>query len=163
VQLVYCLPSDPEVTRNRGEGFIMNNRCEAPELVITEIGPVSGLTLGLAFTSPQTESSPPPYQYHCAPFAVRRAAPKRSIRLTTSDSGSRMRKRDPLADAARWFIELITAADINRLWPQFEAWLHEDPSNRSAYEEMERMWSEVCSAGVICALKGVRDPSVVLH
>jgi ferric-dicitrate binding protein FerR (iron transport regulator) len=52
-----------------------------------------------------------------------------------------MPTEDPMACAARWFINLIMAPDVNELWPQFEEWLQRDLGNRSAYEEMERTWS----------------------
>lgn len=99
-----------------------------------------------------------------APVVTGRAASKHRIRLATDDRSSKMRKRDPLAEAARWFVDLITAADINQLWPKFEEWLHQDLKNRSAYEEMERTWAQFCSAGAIWARSGVsRGPVMVRH
>jgi ferric-dicitrate binding protein FerR (iron transport regulator) len=50
---------------------------------------------------------------------------------------------DPMDDAASWFIELVTAVDLKRLWPKFEEWLQRSPRNRSAFEQIERAWSEV--------------------
>ena len=55
-----------------------------------------------------------------------------------------MPTEDPMAGAARWFINLIMAPDVNELWPQFEDWLQRDSGNRSAYEEIERTWSALC-------------------
>jgi ferric-dicitrate binding protein FerR (iron transport regulator) len=52
-----------------------------------------------------------------------------------------MSKEDPIVGATRWFINLMTAADVNELWPQFEEWLEQDASNRRAYEELERTWT----------------------
>lgn len=51
-----------------------------------------------------------------------------------------MQRKDPDADAAWWFVELITAADVNRLWPRFEKWLHRHPRNKRAYEAIEHSW-----------------------
>jgi ferric-dicitrate binding protein FerR (iron transport regulator) len=53
-----------------------------------------------------------------------------------------MRRDNLLADAARWFIDLITAADLNQLWPLFESWLQESPAHLAAYEQIERAWSK---------------------
>ena len=53
-----------------------------------------------------------------------------------------MREHDAMGDAARWFVELMTAADVNQLWPRFEEWLRQGPNHRSAYEEIERAWSQ---------------------
>ena len=141
----------------------MSDKREVSVLVIADIGPVSGLTQGLAFAMPRTEQAPPPFHYSAAPVTGG-AASKRPVRFSTNDRKSKMRKRDPLADAARWFVELITAADINPLWPKFEEWLLQDPKNRSAYEEMERMWAELYSAGTVWARKGVSSgPVMVRH
>jgi len=52
-----------------------------------------------------------------------------------------MQTQDPMAGAVRWFIDLVTAEDVNELWPQFEQWLQQDTRNRRAYEEIEQSWS----------------------
>src|SRR5882762_9244737 len=44
------------------------------------------------------------------------------------------------AEAARWLIELDTAEDTERLWPEFESWLQRDPEHRRAYVCTERTW-----------------------
>lgn len=44
------------------------------------------------------------------------------------------------AAAARWLIELESAESIDAIWPQFDAWLREDPSHRKAYLRIERTW-----------------------
>ena len=43
-------------------------------------------------------------------------------------------------EAARWLIELDTAEDTERLWPEFESWLQRDPEHRRAYVCTERTW-----------------------
>jgi ferric-dicitrate binding protein FerR (iron transport regulator) len=62
---------------------------------------------------------------------------------------------DPLAEAARWFVALITATDVNLLWPRFEEWLRQDPRNRAAYEEMERTWSELYATRAVWIRKAL--------
>ena len=64
-----------------------------------------------------------------------------------------MLTRNATAEAARWFVDLITAADIDALWSQFEAWLHQDHRNRAAYEEIERTWSALYSTRAVWARK----------
>jgi len=51
-----------------------------------------------------------------------------------------MQRKNPNAAAAWWFVELITAVDVNQLWPRFEKWLHRDPRNKRAYEAIEHAW-----------------------
>jgi ferric-dicitrate binding protein FerR (iron transport regulator) len=53
-----------------------------------------------------------------------------------------MRERDTLMAAANWFVDLLTAPDLNQLWPQFERWLQESVEHRCAYERIERSWSK---------------------
>lgn len=53
-----------------------------------------------------------------------------------------MRKRDVLADAAYWFIDLITAADLDERWPEFERWLQMSGEHLFAYEQVQQGWSE---------------------
>jgi ferric-dicitrate binding protein FerR (iron transport regulator) len=45
-----------------------------------------------------------------------------------------------MEDATWWFVELITAANVNSLWPKFERWLHQNKNNQRAYEAVERAW-----------------------
>jgi ferric-dicitrate binding protein FerR (iron transport regulator) len=44
------------------------------------------------------------------------------------------------SEAARWLIELDSAEDTERLWPEFESWLQRDPEHRRAYVRTERAW-----------------------
>jgi len=136
-------------------------------LVITDVGPASCLTQGLAFSTSQIEEAPPPFHYAAVAPGVAKGeglSSARTIRLTTDDSNSKMRKRDPWADAARWFVALLDTVDINQLWPKFEDWLHKDPINREAYEEIERVWYKLCSVGAVLERTGLScDSTVVLH
>jgi len=60
---------------------------------------------------------------------------------------------NPTAEAARWFVDLITATDIDPLWSEFEDWLQQDQKNRAAYDEMERTWSALYSTRAVWARK----------
>ena len=42
-----------------------------------------------------------------------------------------------IADAARWYVELRTAEDLEQLWPDFESWLRQSPDNLAAYNEID--------------------------
>jgi len=53
-----------------------------------------------------------------------------------------MRERDTLIAAANWFVDLLTAPDLNQLWPEFERWLQESVEHRFAYERIEHSWSK---------------------
>jgi ferric-dicitrate binding protein FerR (iron transport regulator) len=44
------------------------------------------------------------------------------------------------AAAARWLIELESAESIGAIWPQFDAWLREDPEHQKTYIRIERTW-----------------------
>ena len=48
---------------------------------------------------------------------------------------SRMR-----AAAAKWLIELESAESIDAIWPEFDAWLREDPEHKKTYLRIERTW-----------------------
>lgn len=51
-----------------------------------------------------------------------------------------MRSSRVRAAAARWLIELESAESVDAIWPQFDAWLREDPSHQKAYLRIERTW-----------------------
>lgn len=42
--------------------------------------------------------------------------------------------------AIRWLIRVQTTRDLEGLWPDFDAWINEDPKHREAYELEERKW-----------------------
>jgi ferric-dicitrate binding protein FerR (iron transport regulator) len=43
-------------------------------------------------------------------------------------------------EAARWLIELDSTEDTERLWPDFDSWLGQDPEHRRVYARIERAW-----------------------
>ena len=48
---------------------------------------------------------------------------------------SRMREA-----AAKWLIELESAESIDAIWPEFDAWLRENPEHQKTYLRIERTW-----------------------
>ena len=51
------------------------------------------------------------------------------------------RRYDPMTEAAQWLVELITATDLELLWPAFEKWLQQSAEHRSAYQKVQGEWS----------------------
>jgi transmembrane sensor len=45
--------------------------------------------------------------------------------------------------AAQWLIELDTSDNVEDRWPDFEAWLNENPEHRAAFVSLEQAWSAV--------------------
>jgi hypothetical protein len=52
-----------------------------------------------------------------------------------------MGKRSDLGDAASWFIELLTADDLDQIWPEFERWIDGNKERVLAFEWAEQGWS----------------------
>lgn len=42
--------------------------------------------------------------------------------------------------AADWLVELETAETVDKIWPAFQAWLHQNPEHELAYLQLERAW-----------------------
>lgn len=51
-----------------------------------------------------------------------------------------MRSSRMRAAAARWLIELEFAESIDAIWPQFDAWLRENPEHQKTYLRIEKTW-----------------------
>lgn len=45
--------------------------------------------------------------------------------------------------AIAWLVRLQTAEEVDRLWPDFEAWLDNDPHHPKIYAKVEHMWSDL--------------------
>lgn len=43
-------------------------------------------------------------------------------------------------EAIAWFVALISAPDINALWPQFRVWRDASPENARAFRAYELLW-----------------------
>jgi ferric-dicitrate binding protein FerR (iron transport regulator) len=44
------------------------------------------------------------------------------------------------AAAAKWLIELESAESIDAIWPEFDAWLRENPEHQKTYLRIETTW-----------------------
>jgi ferric-dicitrate binding protein FerR (iron transport regulator) len=51
-----------------------------------------------------------------------------------------MPKQDVLDDAAGWLAKLVCATSVSSIVPALNAWLREDKSHRTAFEEARRAW-----------------------
>ena len=51
-----------------------------------------------------------------------------------------MSRSDVKAAASKWLIELETAPSIEAIWPEFQAWLLQDPEHKEMYLRLERAW-----------------------
>ena len=42
--------------------------------------------------------------------------------------------------AADWLVELETAESVGEIWPDFQAWIQQNPEHEAAYLQLERAW-----------------------
>jgi transmembrane sensor len=71
---------------------------------------------------------------------------------------SKIRKR-----ATAWLVRVQTAKDLESLWPEFEAWLNQNPEHRRAYELEERKWADCDSLKAWTVQDTSRAPEVVMQ
>lgn len=66
------------------------------------------------------------------------------------------------AAASKWLIELETAPSVEAIWPQFQAWLREDPEHKIVYLRMERAWHALDVLRYSCPGEGSREGPALL-